>query len=286
MNKNEICIVIPIHKETLNAFEIQSVEQCIKVLSVYTIHFVCPKGLNVDFYKEKFSGIVNFTYFDQYYFKDISGYNRLMLSVGFYKAFEKYKYMLIHQTDCYVFRDELLDWANKGYDYIGGIWFDGYHGNPNLGAKLWYPGNGGFSLRNIKKVASILSSRLPLKGLKQIVDEKRLNLKKEKKGFLRSFIAIPFMVLGYKNSFNYFAKNNIANEDVFFMEASLIYKKLRVPSVEEALKFSWDRSPAFLFDAIGQLPFGCHAWYREDHCYEGNNKFWSEHIGNKSALDL
>jgi hypothetical protein len=281
MNKSEVCVVIPIYKETLNVFEVQSVFQCFSVLLDYTIHFVCPKGLNVDFYKENFSEIKNYTFFDSSFFKDLAGYNRLMLSVDFYKAFDKYCYMLIYQTDCYVFKDELLDWANKGYDYIGGVWFERYHGNPDLGAKLWYPGNGGFSLRNVNKMIRILSSRLPLKTLKQIVEEKQLNLKEERKGFLRSFIEIPLMVLGYKNSFNYFAKKNVANEDVFFMEASLTYRKLNVPVVEEAVGFSWDRSPAFLFNAIGQLPFGCHAWYREDHCYEGNKEFWLKYIDNK-----
>jgi hypothetical protein len=279
MNKNEICVVIPIYKEVLNEYEVQSVLQCVKVLSDYSIHFVCPKGLDIGFYKENFSRIEDFTYFNKHYFEDLSGYNRLMLSVGFYKSFDKYQYMLVYQTDCYVFKDELVDWANKGYDYIGGIWFEDYHGNPKLGAKLWYPGNGGFSLRNIEKMISILSSRAPLKDLKQLIEEEKIRLNKEKKGFFKSFIKVPFMVLGYKNSFNYFAKKNMVNEDVFFMEASLKYKKLNVPMVSEAVPFSWDRSPSFLFGKLGHLPFGCHAWYREDHCYKGNKMFWSNHVG-------
>jgi len=53
MNKNEICVVIPIYKEILNSFEIQSVEQCVKVLSDYTIHFVCPNDLNISFEYKK-----------------------------------------------------------------------------------------------------------------------------------------------------------------------------------------------------------------------------------------
>ena len=52
MDKKKICVVIPIYKESLNDYEIQSVEQCIRVLSDYTIHFVCPQGLNIDFYKQ------------------------------------------------------------------------------------------------------------------------------------------------------------------------------------------------------------------------------------------
>jgi hypothetical protein len=90
MNKNEICVVIPIYKEILNEFEVQSVMQCINILSDYSIHFVCSSELNIDFYKENFLEIKNFTYFENSYFSDLAGYNRLMLSVGFYKAFDTY----------------------------------------------------------------------------------------------------------------------------------------------------------------------------------------------------
>lgn len=278
MYKSEVCVVIPIYKEILNEFEVQSVEQCVKVLSDYTIHFVCPKELNIDFYKENFSGIVDFTYFDNYYFKDLTGYNRLMLSVGFYKAFDKYKYMLVHQTDSYVFRDELLDWANKNYDYIGGVWFEGYQGDTNLLTKIWYPGNGGLSLRKTKTMIKILSSKLPLKSYKVLLLEKKERKKNGKIIFFKELILLSLNVFGYKNSFNYFAKMNKVNEDVFFMEANLKYRKIIVPNVEEAISFAWDRSPAFLFDKLRGLPFACHAWYREDHCYLGNKKFWSKHI--------
>lgn len=278
MNKKEICIVIPIYKEILNSFEIQSVEQCVKVLSDYTIHFVCPKELNIDFYKVNFSGIVDFTYFDKYYFKDLAGYNRLMLSVGFYKAFDKYKYMLVHQTDSYVFRDELLDWASKGYDYIGGIWFEGFVGNPYLGSKLWKAGNGGLSLRKIESITRLLSSKKPIKNRRQLLIDKKKLYKKEKINFLKELFLLPLNILGYQNNYNYQAKRNSLNEDFFLTEAYSKYNSLKTPNVEEAIVFSWDRCPAFLYEKTERFPFACHAWFREDFPYEGNAAFWLKYI--------
>ena len=278
MNKNEICIVIPIYKESLNEYEIQSVNQCIKLLSDYTIHFVYPQGLNIDFYKENFFKTENFTFFDNIYFKDLAGYNRLMLSVDFYKKFDKYQYMLIHQTDCYVFRDELLDWANKNYDYIGGIWFEGFVGDPNLGAKLWYAGNGGLSLRKIKTMIRLLSSKKPLKNCKQLIQEKMYIYKSGKLNFLKELLLLPLNFIGYKNNFNYQVTKYEGNEDVYFMEVNSQYNILKIPKVEDVLSFSWDRHPAYLYEKLNKLPFACHAWFREDHCYLGNMKFWSKHI--------
>lgn len=278
MNKKDICIVIPIYKETLNIFEMQSIEQCVKVLSDYSIHFVCPKGLNVDFYKEKFSRIENFTYFDKHYFEDLKGYNRLMLNVHFYRAFEKYKYMLIHQTDCYVFKDELVDWANKGFDYIGGIWFEGFVGNPYLGSRLWQAGNGGLSLRKTGSVIRLLKSKKPIKNLQQLIIEKKKLYNHGKINFLKELFLLPLNILGYQNNYNYNSKKHNENEDVFFVESCSKYIGLKMPNIDDALTFSWDRCPAFLYEKIGHFPFACHAWFREDFPYEGNREFWTRYI--------
>lgn len=277
MDKKEICIVIPIYKETLNVLEIQSVDQCISILSDYTIHFVCSKGLNVDFYKENFSGIRDIAFFDKVYFEGIEGYNRLMLSPNFYKTFLAFKYMLVYQTDCYVFRDELLNWANKGFDYIGGIWFENYHGNPNLGAKLWYPGNGGLSLRKIKTMVRLLSSKQPLKNWRYLLYEKRQK-RENILDALKDLMLIPLNILGYENNFKYMASKSNLFEDVFFMEASLLYNQINTPYVNDAIFFSWDKNPGFLFNQFKSLPFACHGWFRDDSPYEGNKEFWLKHI--------
>lgn len=283
MNKKEICVVIPIYKEALNVFEVQSVEQCVKLLSDYSIHFICSKKINLDYYKNKFPSITNFVFFDDFYFESLNGYNRLLLSHHFYKTFEKFKYMLIYQTDCYVFRDELLDWAKKGFDYIGGIWFEDYHGDPNLGAKFWFPGNGGFSLRKIDSIIKVFSTqKYPLKSVKQLIIENKVNLKLGNKAFLIGMFKIPFKFFSRKNSLKYFIANFNANEDVLFMELNLKFKILTAPPVESVLGFCWDREPSFLYSKLNGLPFGCHAWYREDHCYGGNKEFWLKHIENNN----
>jgi hypothetical protein len=279
MDRKEICIVIPIYKETLNDFEFQSVAQCVKVLSDYTIYFVCPKELNIDFYEQNFPRIKNFIFFDKVFFENIKGYNRLMLTADFYKSFVSFEYMLVYQTDCYVFTDELLDWASKGYDYIGGVWFDGFIGNPLQGAKIWHPGNGGFSLRKIDTLIKLFSlSYRPLKSLKQLAEENKMNGSFGMKYFLKSLFQVPYKFLRRKNYVKYYATNFKENEDLLFMELNVKYNKINVPLVHEVLGFAWDREPSFLFNKLGHLPFGCHAWYRDDFPYEGNNDFWSKHI--------
>ena len=47
----------------------------------------------------------------------------LMLSPFFYESFLDFKYVLIHQLDVFIFKDELNYWCNQNYDYIGAPWF-------------------------------------------------------------------------------------------------------------------------------------------------------------------
>ncbi|GAA6764465.1 DUF5672 family protein [Flavobacterium johnsoniae] len=278
MGKEEICIVIPIFKEELNVYEIKSVKQCISILSDYSIYFIHPHGLNLDFYKTKFPDIELFMDLDKSYFKGIVGYNKLMLNVSFYKIFKKYKYMLIYHTDCYVFRDELLDWAKKKYDYIGGIWFEGFVSDPYLGAKIWKAGNGGFSLRKIDSFIKILSSKKPIKYFSELFKEKKKFLKINRLQFIKQLVFLPLNMLGYKNNYSYYARNYKLNEDFFFVEAFENNKSFKIPSVKDALFFSWDRHPSYLYQNLNSIPFGCHAWFRDDVPYEQNKDFWLNKI--------
>tara|TARA_R110002096_G_C14459194_1_gene712140 strand:- start:63 stop:914 length:852 start_codon:yes stop_codon:yes gene_type:complete len=274
MTKSDICITIPIYKEHLNSYEIQAVNRCIEVLSDYTICFVCAKSLEVQFYKSNFKEIESYVFFDEKYFKSLEGYNALLLNIKYYSAFSQYKYMLLYQTDCYVFKNDLLFWVNKGYDYIGGVWFDNFHKNPDLGAQFWYAGNGGFSLRNIETMIHVLNSKKKLKNWNQLMEEKRkLGKTKGFKSFKHSVLFI-LKAFGYKNSISFYAKHFDNNEDVFFADLHLKYAVLNVPRVEDALLFSWDRRPDYLYDKLKVLPFGCHAWYRSDVPYEINKGFW------------
>lgn len=86
-----------------------------KVLQHYPIIFVAPDSLHADY----FTSEDQIERFDDAYFKSPKTYNKLLINPLFYERFVAYEFMLIHQLDAYVFKDELEKWCNKGYDYIG-----------------------------------------------------------------------------------------------------------------------------------------------------------------------
>ena len=261
-------IIIPIYKEKLSDLEKISIDQCFEVFSKRKIIFVHPTDLDISYYRQNYSAF-SYEGFTSNFFDSIQSYNQLMLNYAFYNRFIKYDYMLIYQTDCYVFRDELDHWTNLNYDYIGGIWFENYTGNPEEGNKIWFAGNGGYSLRNIKRIAAILK---PLNKIEEYIHSKVENFR-----YFRSFL---FAKLRNRRFTTRFATQYKENEDGFFYE---LYKRniLSIPLVDKALLFSWDRRPDFMYQTTGKLPFGVHGWYRSDKHYENNFSFWSRIIIQK-----
>src|SRR5262249_41021730 len=133
-----------------------SLRQCIKVLKDYDTCIIYPKGLDIDCY-HKISDRLHFRYIDPYWTTNIHAYNRLLKRPLLYRMFSSYEFILVHQLDAFVFRDELSDWCQKGFDYVGAPWFDGFgactEDSPFIGV-----GNGGLSLRNTKSALRVLRS--------------------------------------------------------------------------------------------------------------------------------
>lgn len=230
-------VAVPIYKSTLSEYETISFQRCLEIFEKYPITIIAPKGLtfeNIDFSGAK----VSFEFFNSSYFKDISSFSKLMLSVEFYKKFLKYKYILIYQLDAFVFKDELSYWCKKRFDYVGAPWFTRFD---VLESSLLYKvlnrfhmrfknqvGNGGFSLRHIKKFLFILLL------------------------FKKSAVRWPY------------------NEDIFWAYfVKRCFPFFKTPDFKTALQFSFETYPEKCYELNNhQLPFGCHAWQKY------NISFW------------
>lgn len=239
MDKELVKIVIPIYKTNLTKGELKSLNQCIKILGEFSIVFVQPKSL--DSSSINFNGLIKIETFDDKYFKDIYGYNALMLSNIFYERFADCEYILIHQLDAYVFKNELKYWCLKGYDYIGAPWIASKNTLIKRFLKLFHSkrkrdretiffkvGNGGFSLR---KVASAINAT---QKLKTEIEE---TLKRDKDDFW-------------------------IMEDIFWsIKVPSFFHDFIIPDYKEALAFAIDRKPKIALKLNNNnLPFGCHGF--------------------------
>lgn len=264
-------IVIPVYKKELSKWEEISLRQCVKVLSAHPICLVTHGDLDCSFYNqiaEEYGLALLREDFDVHYFKDLDSYNKLMISKDFYERFKHYQYMLIYQLDAFVFRDELDEWCAKGYDYIGAPWFEEYS-SYEQGAQLWKVGNGGFSLRNIQTSIKILTYFGPIWGLKYLWNSVA------NRDILHRCYFVFKSLLGWHNTIDYYVSEYVNQEDLFWcFEVQKLGFNYRMPSAEEAIAFSIERSPKYLYHLNNDiLPFGCHAWYKYD--YES---FWKQFI--------
>ncbi|MBR3306730.1 MAG: hypothetical protein IKI75_05695 [Lachnospiraceae bacterium] len=146
-------IVIPVYQKKLNVFERISLLQVFKVLENYPISIVAPESLDIDLSNYGIN-VKAYTIerFKDDYFINTESYSCLCLEEEFYNRFLQWDYLLIHQLDAFVFSDRLDEFVNMGYDYYGAA-------VSNVHWKDYHVGNGGLSLRQIKKTISVIQNK-------------------------------------------------------------------------------------------------------------------------------
>jgi hypothetical protein len=261
MSDSKECIVLfPVYK-SLKMSEVLAIEQAVKMTPGVDKAFIVPRDFLID---ESFANFAElpFERFHDSFFDGIVGYNHLMLTVDFYERFRDYKYMLIHQTDAFLFRPDLQYWCNKNYDYIGAPWLTPrkikkeklyasilalcpwiYSSRKRRLVKHYNNvGNGGLSLRKIDTFIKVLESA-----------------------------KIPAIL---KNYFEKMTSDTLYNEDIFWsLEGPRLYKKFKKPDWWEAMHFAVELQPSFAYSLMNrELPFGCHASLVHE------PEFWKNHI--------
>jgi hypothetical protein len=178
--------------------------------------------------------------------------------------------MLIAQTDVLVFADQLEEWCNRSYSYIGAPWFKGLT-RPSLPLSFLGVGNGGFSLRKVSDCLMVLSSpvyRPPVNG--------RVSLR-----LSEIFLLIGFIKKALRFSYRFPPVRLVINEDIFWgVVVPDRCDSFTVPEPEDAISFAFEAAPEYLFELNGRkLPFGCHAWERY------NPQFWRDTL-KKIGMNL
>jgi hypothetical protein len=234
---NKFCIVIPIYKEELDCVEEISLKRLYTVVGSkdYDVYLVHPENLKLDNYFNIYNNLKTKA-FDPFFFKNTHTYSQLCIKYGFYDSFSNYEYMLIYQLDCYLFRDDIETWCNKGYDYIGGpivstdCGWDTIKKDNEKKKKGYQPyvGNGGFSLRKIDTFKDICNPNGELRKKYNLTDEVLLHIRYEDKYFC----------------------NDLYN-----------YYRLIIPNWKEALNFAIDMSVDVIYNffKLDANPIGIHS---------------------------
>jgi len=261
----KVVIIIPVYKPELNKLEIISIKSIRTAFVNRDICFVGSFGLDFSAYLAYIPNAKVIT-FRTKYFKNITGYNQLLLSKFFYsKFYPEYEYILIFQLDAYIFKDNLDYWCSTGYDYIGAPVYNFYLDKFNPNKFECETLNGGFSLRKTASFIKVLNSFHFIYPFKDV-----FKANKKKLGFFGIFKAIYFF-FRCNNTFHLFNRYD-RNEDMFWaIIVPLRFHWFKKPNPKEAACFSIDNKPEICYFLNNKLPMGCHGINK--HTY-----FWKKYI--------
>jgi hypothetical protein len=228
-----VAVLIPIYRPGLDPLEKFSLDTSLACLRGRDTAFIGPADLDRSYYLEHYPGIPMIE-FEAHYFESIAGYNRLLVSQGFYVRFLRYEFILILQTDAILLRDELDHWCWQPFDYVGAPWPDGHELFINVGRfegafgkrlKV-HVGNGGLSLRRTRACLALLEE--------------------------------------FTVAISVFDKTG-SSEDLFFSFMGALSGDFVIPNQITASLFSLELRPAYYIEVNGgRLPMGGHAWWKHD----------------------
>lgn len=252
----KVKVIIPIYKQDLKPWEEQSLKNTISVLGSHSITILKPIDLDLSALCRQYpqAEVTNVT--DEWLGtkNGIAGYNKMMMSKDFYNIFSDYQYILICHLDAWIFRDELIQWCEKGYDLIAAPW-------PLRPRYTYFPLKQLLWLRKRiwgrnKNIRSHMFGRIGNGGL-----------------CLRKVATFSEACDQYAKEIDFYLKKgeDLYNEDLF---GALEPKNFNYPTVETALQFAFDLKPRLCYKLNHQtLPMGCHGFQ-----HKSRINFWQQFL--------
>lgn len=235
-----VTVVIPTHKPEPSALDKISLDQTLAVLHRHPITFMVPTGLDTSWYENYCRGKAQI-FIERFEWQGWQQHARLLMSPELYRRFAAYEYMLICHLDAFVFRDELTEWCQLGYDYIGAVIYNRGYVKPKT------------------MLRSLMGYNFP-----EYVGAGGFCLKKNS--------AFHYMTTKYKRYTDFIIWTNNSRKKIFLDDIfiSLHYPRLesrfKIPAREIAQRFAadynnWDEDKLpFSNQDNSTMPFGVHAW--------------------------
>ncbi|MEE1316598.1 MAG: DUF5672 family protein [Prevotella sp.] len=272
IHSKPVVVIIPVYETNPKSEELRAFKNNINIMKKHPVCMVTFQHCDLSKYDaiaQEIGVDLKRENFPKECFTSVAAYNDLCLSLDLYQRFTDYEYMLICQLDVWMFRDEIINWCKREFDYIGAPIYYPYS-EKRYTQKFRGIGNGGLCLRRIAYCISILASdkNKPLLTPRTIM-KMYWHFFRYNEAFTCSWVKrlsiIPIALgkmLGYKNSFNYFASQHV-NEDLLlgtWAEQSEYYP-CHLPDELTAAEFSIEVNAEWLLKRLhGKTPMGVHAY--------------------------
>ncbi|WP_439580852.1 DUF5672 family protein [Dyadobacter bucti] len=115
--KELVSVIVPILNPQINPTEEKLLHHCLEILNNYPLIFVTYEGADLSIIKEHNENI-DVVQFPKTYFQTRQDLSRLLLTEDFYERFNWAEFLLIHELNSWIVKDELYYWCKQGYDYL------------------------------------------------------------------------------------------------------------------------------------------------------------------------
>ncbi|KQS31312.1 DUF5672 family protein [Dyadobacter sp. Leaf189] len=115
--KELVSVVVPILNPAINPTEEKILHNTLEKLEKYPLIFITYEGADLSIVKEH-NEEIDVIYFPKTYFESRNKLASLFLLEDFYDRFNWCDFLLIHELNSWIVRDELYYWCKQGYDYI------------------------------------------------------------------------------------------------------------------------------------------------------------------------
>lgn len=265
-----VSVVVPMCRSVLSDEDKKSLDRLVSVLGEFAVTVACPEGMDVAEVEVRYPSF-GFERFDSKLFAGQRVFNELLLSRDFYERFLEWDYILIHQSDSFVFRNELQQWCDKGYDYIGSPWlFESWH------RSYIYLELSGLKSAYLRKMKGIDDYNIA----RGKVGDGGFSLRKTRAHY--DFLNKHADIVDHYKSMSKYARYN---EDVFWaVEPAKNGEDFKVPKPAEAVRFAFAQYPDLAHQVTDYtLPFACRGFNDKE-----SKAFWKpimKKISEKSGRD-
>jgi hypothetical protein len=115
--KELVSVIVPILDPQINPTEERLLHHCLDMLDRYPVIFITYEGADLSIIKEH-NEEIDVIYFPEKYFHSRAHLASLFLMEDFYDRFSWCEFLLIHELNSWIVRDELHYWCKQGYDYL------------------------------------------------------------------------------------------------------------------------------------------------------------------------
>ena len=115
--KELVSVIIPILNPDLNPVEERILHHSLEMLANYPIIFITFPNADLSIVREHQKEI-DVVYFAKEYFQSRQALAKLFLMSDFYEQFSWSSFLLVHELNSWVLKDELHYWCKQGYDYL------------------------------------------------------------------------------------------------------------------------------------------------------------------------